>query len=212
MMKDKLHEQTELDRELEKDNERAEEGACAEAARPDGNHDNREAHDNHEAEASADEDVPEVVCENACDEQTEELKRQVEEYRDKWMRNVAEFDNYKKRNAKLWQEAFNEGISSVVIKILPVGDNLDRALGLGLDEKTQEGIRAIRRKFDETLKSMEIEEINPVGEPFDPNFAEAVMQVEKGDGDESDCVKQVFEKGYKFKDKIIRYAKVSVTK
>ena len=163
MMKDKLHEQTELDRELEKDNERAEEGACAEAARPDDNHDKHEAHDNREAEAAVDEDVPEVVCENACDEQTEELKRQVEEYRDKWMRNVAEFDNYKKRNAKLWQEAFNEGISSVVIKILPVGDNLDRALGLGLDEKTQEGIRAIRRKFDETLKSMEIEEINPVG-------------------------------------------------
>ena len=211
-MKDKLHEQTELDRELEKDNERAEEGARAEAARPDDNHDKHEAHDNREAEAAADEDAPEVVCENACDEQTEELKRQVEEYRDKWMRNVAEFDNYKKRNAKLWQEAFNEGISSVVIKILPVGDNLDRALGLGLDEKTQEGIRAIRRKFDETLKSMEIEEINPVGEPFDPNFVEAVMQVEKGDGDESDCVKQVFEKGYKFKDKIIRYAKVSVTK
>ena len=212
MMKDKLHEQTELDRELEKDNERAEEGARAEAARPDDSYDKHEAHDNREAEAAVDEDVPEVVCENACDEQTEELRRQVEEYRDKWMRNVAEFDNYKKRNAKLWQEAFNEGISSVVIKILPVGDNLDRALGLGLDEKTQEGIRAIRRKFDETLKSMEIEEINPVGEPFDPNFAEAVMQVEKGDGDESDCVKQVFEKGYKFKDKIIRYAKVSVTK
>ena len=69
MMKDKLHEQTELDRELEKDNERAEEGARAEAARSDDNHDKHEAHDNREAEAAVDEDVPEVVCENACDEQ-----------------------------------------------------------------------------------------------------------------------------------------------
>ena len=141
-----------------------------------------------------------------------EAKKQADEYKDKWIRNVAEFDNYKKRNAKLWQDAFNEGIASVVLKILVIGDTLDRAVGLGLDEKTQAGIEAIKRKFDETLISLEIEEINPVGEKFDPNVAEAVMQVEKGEEDESDTVKQVFEKGYKLKDKIIRYAKVSVVK
>lgn len=141
-----------------------------------------------------------------------EAKKQAEDYKDKWMRNVAEFDNYKKRNAKLWQDAFNEGIASVVLKILVVGDTLDRAGSLGLDEKTQAGIDAIKRKFDETLKSLEIEEINPVGEKFDPNIAEAVMQVEKTEEDESETVKQVFEKGYRLKDKIIRYAKVSVVK
>lgn len=141
-----------------------------------------------------------------------EAKKQADEYKDKWVRNVAEFDNYKKRNAKLWQDAFNEGIASVVLKILVVGDTLERALGLGLDEKTQAGLEAIKRKFDETLNSLEIEEINPVGEKFDPNIAEAVMQVEKGENDESETVKQVFEKGYKLKDKIIRYAKVSVVK
>ncbi|MBQ6980616.1 MAG: nucleotide exchange factor GrpE [Clostridia bacterium] len=141
-----------------------------------------------------------------------EAKKQADDYKDKWVRNVAEFDNYKKRNAKLWQDAFNEGIASVVLKILVVGDTLDRAKGLGLDEKTQAGIEAIKRKFDETLNSLEIEEINPIGEKFDPNIAEAVMQVEKGENDESETVKQVFEKGYKLKDKIIRYAKVSVVK
>lgn len=155
-------------------------------------------------------DASETV--EALIKENEELKKQAEDLKDKWMRNVAEFDNYKKRNAKLWQDAFNEGISSVILKILPVGDNLDRALLLGLDEKTEEGIKGIRRKFDETLKTLDIEEIDPVGEPFDPNVAEAVMQVEKGDGEESDTVKQVFEKGYKLKDKIIRYAKVSVIK
>ena len=141
-----------------------------------------------------------------------EAKKQSDDYKDKWIRNVAEFDNYKKRNAKLWQDAFNEGIASVILKILVVGDTLDRALSLGLDEKTQAGIAGIKRKFDETLKSLDIEEINPVGEVFDPNVAEAVMQVEKGEEDTSDTVKQVFEKGYKLKDKIIRYAKVSVVK
>ena len=155
-------------------------------------------------------DASETV--EALIKENEELKKQAEDLKDKWMRNVAEFDNYKKRNAKLWQDAFNEGISSVILKILPVGDNLDRALLLGLDEKTEEGIKGIRRKFDETLKTLDIEEIDPVGEPFDPNVAEAVMQVEKDDGEESDTVKQVFEKGYKLKDKIIRYAKVSVIK
>ncbi len=151
-------------------------------------------------------DVNELLLEN------EALKKQVEEFKDKWMRNVAEFDNYKKRNANQWAEAFNEGIASVIIKILPVGDNLDWALSLGLDPKTEEGIIKIRNKFDETLKSLEIEEINPVGEVFDPQVAEAVMQVPASDGEEVDTVKQVFQKGYRKKDKIIRYATVSVIK
>ncbi|MBQ3597318.1 MAG: nucleotide exchange factor GrpE [Clostridia bacterium] len=142
----------------------------------------------------------------------QELQTLADDYKDKWMRNVAEFDNYKKRNAKIWTDAFNEGVSSVILKILPVGDNLDWALTIGLDEKTQEGLKGIRKKFDETLASLEIEEVNPVGQPFDPNFAEAVMQVEGDEGEQSDTVKQVFQKGYKMKDKIIRYAKVSVVK
>ncbi len=144
--------------------------------------------------------------------ENETLKAQADEFKDKWMRNVAEFDNYKKRNAKLWSDAFNEGVASVIVKILPVGDNLDWALTLGLDENTEEGIRGIQRKFKETLESLEVEEINPVGEVFDPNVAEAVMQVEGAEGEEHDTVKQVFQKGYRKKEKIIRYAKVSVVK
>ena len=142
----------------------------------------------------------------------EELQKQVDEYKDKWIRNVAEFDNYKKRTSTQWAEAFNEGIASVIVKILPVGDNLDWALTLGLDEKTADGIKRIRSKFDDTLKSLEIEEINPVGEVFDPQIAEAVMQVPAEEGETPDTVKQVFQKGYRKKDKIIRYATVSVIK
>ncbi len=142
----------------------------------------------------------------------ETLKAQTEEFKDKWMRNVAEFDNYKKRNAKLWQDAFNEGVASVILKILPVGDNLDWALTLGLDEKTADGIKGVRKKFDDVLKSLDIEEINPQGKPFNPNEAEAVMQVEGEDGEQSDTVKQVFQKGYKKGEKVIRYATVSVIK
>ena len=145
-------------------------------------------------------------------EQVDKLKAEAEEYKDKWMRNVAEFDNYKKRNAKLWQDAFNEGITSVILKILPVGDNLDWAMTLGLDEKTTEGLKGVRKKFDEVLLGLGIEEINPQGKPFDPNEAEAVMQVEGEEGEQSDYVKQVFQKGYKKGEKVIRYATVSVIK
>ncbi len=142
----------------------------------------------------------------------ETAKKSADEFKDKWMRNVAEFDNYKKRNVKLWSDAFNEGVASVILKILPVGDNLDWALTLGLDDKTAEGIKGVRKKFDDVLKSLDIEEVNPQGKPFDPNEAEAVMQVPAEEGEESDTVKQVFQKGYKKGEKIIRYATVSVIK
>ena len=79
-------------------------------------------------------------------------------------------------------------------------------------ESTEEGLKLLKKKFDEVLKNLEVEEVNPEGEVFDPLIAEAVMQVEKSEGEESERVKQVFQKGYKYKEKIIRYAKVSVIK
>ena len=144
--------------------------------------------------------------------EVEGLKKVVAEFKDKWMRSVAEFDNYKKRNARLYVDAFTEGQAETVLKILPIGDNLDIAISMVSDEKTVEGLKLLRKKFDETLKGMEVSEINPVGEIFSPEIAEAVMQVEGADGEEPDTVKQVFQKGYKLKEKIIRYAKVSVVK
>lgn len=142
----------------------------------------------------------------------EEALAQAAEYKDKWVRSVAEFDNYKKRNAKLWQDAYSEGAADVILKILSVGDNLDYALNMSLDEKTMEGLKSIKKQFDDTLKTLNVVEINPIGKLFDPNEAEAVMQAAKEEGEESDRVKQVFLKGYKLNDKIIRYAKVSVIK
>ena len=151
----------------------------------------------------------------------EELKKEVatlkendktKEYKDKWMRSVAEFDNYKKRNANLYREAYGDGKKEILLKVLSVGDNLERALAMELDEKTKEGVSMILRSFTEMLEGQGVTEINPVGEKFDPNFCEAVMQAEAGEGEEADRVKAVFQKGYKMGEKVIRYAKVSVTK
>ncbi|MBQ8426203.1 MAG: nucleotide exchange factor GrpE, partial [Clostridia bacterium] len=77
--------------------------------------------DEKKKDKKAQEQVPELDEREGLVKEIDELKAQVEEYKDKWMRNVAEFDNYKKRTAKNWQEAFNEGIASVIVKILPVG-------------------------------------------------------------------------------------------
>ena len=104
----------------------------------------------------------------------EEAKQSADDYKDKWMRNVAEFDNYKKRNAKLWQDAYAEGKADVVLKILPVGDNLDIAISMTADEKTLEGLKLIKKKFTDMLKGLDVEEINPVGEAFNPEYAEAI--------------------------------------
>ena len=141
-----------------------------------------------------------------------EAKKLADEYKDKWMRSVAEFDNYKKRNASTYTNAFNDGVSSVIVKILAIGDNLDWALSMGLDEKTAEGIKNLKKKYDDILTGLGVTAIDPTGETFDPNVAEAVMTVDAGEGEEPDTVKQVLSKGYKLNEKIIRYAKVSVTK
>ena len=142
----------------------------------------------------------------------QEQTNKAEEFKDKWMRSVAEFDNYKKRNANLYKEAFNDGLINVITKVLFVGDNLDYAISMDLDQKTHDGLVNIKKKYDEVLASMDVTEINPVGEEFNPEIAEAVMQAQAEEGDTPDMVKQVFQKGYKLKDKIIRYAKVSVVK
>ena len=162
--------------------------------------------------AKADSPAEEQVKASERKNELEDAKKLAEEFKDKWMRSVAEFDNYKKRNARLYQDAYAEGKADVIVKILPVGDNLDTAISMGLDEKTTDGLKLLKKKFDEVLKNMEVEVIDPKGEVFDPATSEAIMQAEKQDGEEIDTVKQVFLKGYKIKDKIIRYAKVSVIK
>ncbi len=167
------------------------------------------------AEKKKTEKVEEVVENTELEQVKAELetaKAEANDYKDKWMRNVAEFDNYKKRNAKIWADAFNEGRSDVILKILPIGDNLDSALAMITDEKTAEGLKLLRRKFDEVLAGLEITEINPVGEQFDYTTSEAIMTAPAEEGETPDTVKMVFQKGYKLKDKIIRYAKVSVIK
>lgn len=147
--------------------------------------------------------------------ENEELKKEAEksaEYKDSWYRAKADFENFKKRNNETRRLAYEEGKTDLVKKILSIGDNLERAVATSVDEKTKQGLEMLVRNFQDVLTNIGVTEINPLGEQFDPNKAEAVMMAEAEEGDESGSVKQVFLKGYAMGDKIIRFAQVVVIK
>lgn len=155
--------------------------------------------------------VADLVKENeALKVELDKALKDAQSYKESWVRTAADFENFKKRNQDTRSNAYRDGKVDAIVKLLVVGDNLDRALMMELDDKTREGIELTARQFKETLSSMGVTEINPVGKPFDPNTQEAVLQAEKGEGEDSGIVKQVFLKGYKLGDKVIRYAQVVV--
>ncbi len=135
-----------------------------------------------------------------------------QKFKDNWYRTTAEFENYKKRNQDLRKTSYQDGKIEAIKNILVIGDTLDRALSMDIDEKSKQGIELIQKQFIETMKALGVEEINPIGEIFTPETAEAIAIVDGGDGEESGTVKQVFKKGYKLTDKTIRYAQVVVVK
>ena len=152
-----------------------------------------------------------VQEENPLQAQLDEANAQAEEYKDKWMRAVAEFENYKKRNAEVRRVSYLDGMTEVLVQILPACDALDRALSMPMDEKTREGVQMVAKKFQETLKNMGLEEINPAsGDVFDPNFHDALMSVPAEEGETEGTIKDVFVKGYQLNGKIVRYAQVRV--
>lgn len=140
------------------------------------------------------------------------LEKQADEYKQSWYRTAADFENFKKRNNETRANAYLDGKFDVLKSILPIGDGLDRALATVQDEKTKIGIELLVKQFNETLKNIGIEEINPVGEVFDPNIHEAIFQTECDDVENSGKIQSVFKKGYSLNGKMIRYAQVVVYK
>ena len=159
------------------------------------------------------EQTPAEEAESAApqpDPELEKAKKEAAEYKDKWIRSVAEFENFRKRNAETRHTSYMEGRADVLLKVFPVGDNLERAL-LTCDENTKKGIEMVLRSFKALLEGEGIEEINPVGEEFDPKECEAIMSEPAAEGVEPGYVKEVFLKGYKRGDKVLRFAQVKVT-
>ncbi len=152
-------------------------------------------------------DAPEEN-ENEAVEQPSENKEYTELY-DKYLRLLAEFENYKRRTQKEKEEVYSLAKSDIVSNLLPVIDNFDRAEKLIEDESVAEGIRLIRKQFDEFLKKLGVEEIEAQGCEFDPNFHSAVLH-EDAEGEPENTVCEVLLKGYKLGDRVIRHAMVKV--
>ena len=145
-------------------------------------------------------------------EKTEEekLKEQLDAANDKYLRLMAEYDNFRKRSAKERLEITDTAKGNAVSEILPLFDNFERALEAETtDETYKQGVEMIFKQFGDCLKKLGVEIIDPTGEVFDPNIANAVNQIEDPELGEN-IVAQTFQKGYKIGDKVIRYAMVVV--
>lgn len=127
-------------------------------------------------------------------------------------RMQADFDNYRKRNNELNKKAKEEGIVEVVEKLLPVLDNMKRAIMMIQDEKVAEGVKMIYRQIVDMLESFGITEIAALGKQFDPNLHNAVQQVKVKDETKVNMVVEVLQKGYIMGDRVIRHSVVTVAK
>lgn len=137
------------------------------------------------------------------------LEKELEALNDKYLRLVAEYDNYRKRTAKEKEAIYPEAKISVVATFLPVLDNLERALATAGDDPIYEGVKMISKQFVETLKSTGVEEIPAVGEKFNPDVHNAVMHIDDENYGENEVVEE-FQKGYRLGERIIRYSMVKV--
>lgn len=145
---------------------------------------------------------------------TEELelaKADAEESKRKWYAVTAEYENYRRRTANQSAQRYQEGRNDVMASLFPIGDNLERAMSACADENTKQGLDMVLKTFKKVLADEGIEEIDPLGQPFDATYSEAIMAMPCQDGEESGMVKQVYVKGYKKGEKVLRYAQVIVT-
>lgn len=162
-----------------------------------------------------------------------ELKEELEKLDDKLKRTMAEFDNFRKRTIKEKNSMYDDGIRATIEKILPVVDNLERAILMADNSTSQndiveiqedgqskgkicldnsalhQGVEMTLRQFIEILSSIGVKEIEAKGKEFDPNMHLAVMHIED-EAYEANTVVDILQKGYIYKEKVIRYSSVKV--
>ena len=131
------------------------------------------------------------------------------ELQDKYMRMMAEYDNFRKRSAKEKEGTYADAYADALTSILPIIDNLERAVGVSEAEAVLKGLEMTLKGADEALQRMGVEAFGAEGDAFDPNIHNAVMMVDDENHNEGEIV-SVFQKGYRKGDKIIRYAMVTV--
>ena len=173
--------------------------------------------DNSEEEPSAEngQQVDVETQEVVSKEEFDELQQQYDELNGKYLRLAAEFDNYKKRTERDVARRMQFASEELVRDILPILDDLERAMDSTKKEssfeKLRDGVELVYNNFVNILKRRGVQPIESVGEPFDPEYHEAMM-VQENEEYDSDIVIQEFEKGYKIGESVLRHAKVVVSK
>ncbi|NLJ65707.1 MAG: nucleotide exchange factor GrpE [Clostridiales bacterium] len=153
---------------------------------------------------------------SALEEELQKVREERDLYLSMAQRLQAEFDNFRKRNEAEASKTYQNTVCETVERFLPVLDNLQRGLETSVDnESTQaqaiyKGMEMVTKQFLDILGKLGIEEIEALDQPFDPTYHDAVMQVEAENEDQRNKVVEVLLKGYKSKDKVIRYSMVKV--
>lgn len=162
------------------------------------------------------EETPSTVEQNADNQpNSEDMQQQLAEMKDKYMRMVAEFDNYKKRAVREKLDFMKTAAQDTLSALLPVLDDFDRAkkFAEGKEENTwSTGVDLVYQKLYTVVKNKGLEPMQSTGEPFDPELHEAVTEIPAPTEDLKGKVVDTVEKGYRLNDKIIRHAKVVVGK
>lgn len=145
------------------------------------------------------------------EEQITTEKTEAEELKDKLLRTMAEFDNFRKRTIKEKANMYDDGVVYTIEKFLPIIDNFERALSSSNEKEISiyKGIEMVLKQIVTVLKEIGIDEIDCIGKPFNPELHYAVAQVDD-ENEESNTIIEVMQKGYIYKEKVIRYSMVKV--
>lgn len=165
---------------------------------------------------AADEHHREGTKENSSFEtQLEELRQEANDYQQKWLRAQADFDNFRRRSRQEKEEFAKYASMQLIEQLLPIIDNFDRAIVSSKETKDidslTKGIEMINRQLEQVLANEGLQKMETVGKPFDPEFHQAVAQVESDDFDEGIVVGEL-QTGYILKNKVLRPAMVQVSK
>ena len=166
-----------------------------------------------DGEASEEKDKKGFFSGRKKEKKEDAVKAQINELQDKVMRQMAEFENFRKRSEKEKSAMFETGAKSVIEKILPVVDNFERGLATvpenEKDSPFVDGMNKVYKQLITELENLGVKPIEAVGKEFDPNFHNAVMQVEN-DELEPGTVAQELLKGYMYRDTVVRHSMVAV--
>jgi len=162
---------------------------------------------------SAEQETVETVIEEESENVVAKLQAEVEEFQNKYLRLNADFQNFRKRSEKEKTDLFKYANEKLIVELLPLVDNMERALD-HIDEENKasvvDGLKMIHKGFIDTLTKNGVEAIEAVGEEFDPQIHNAVM-MEDSEEHDSNIIIDEFQKGYRLKEKVIRHSMVKVS-